>query len=114
MNDQPKLFDMDHQGTFYNTIEETEAQLDQSRAHFTLQEKRILAIMGDFPKGMTPFEVWSLYCAEYAEVPVTSVRRAITNLTNAGYLERTERQVKERWGKSNYVWKIKVDKIKDF
>ena len=107
MNGQPKLFDMDHQGTFYNTIDEKEAQLEISRAQVTLQEKRVLAIMGDFPDGMTPFAVWKIYCAEYENVPVTSIRRAITNLTAAGYLEKTDRQIIERWGKSNYMWKIK-------
>lgn len=107
MNDQPKLFDLDHRGTFYNTIHEKDAELDISRAQVTLQEKRVLAVMGDFPAGMTPFAVWKIYCAEHEDVPVTSIRRAITNLTGAGYLEKTDRQIIERWGKSNYMWKIK-------
>ena len=107
MNGQPKLFDMDHQGTFYNTIDEKEPQLEISRAQVTLQERRVLAIMGDFPKGMTPFEVYDLYAVDHGKVPITSIRRAITNLTNGGYLEKTEGQVVERWGKVNYVWKIK-------
>ena len=105
MNDQPKLFDLDHQGTFYNTTEEDEAQLEISRAQVTGQERRVLELFKYGPA--TPFVLWGRYSREHDSVPITSIRRAITNLTKAGYLEKTERQVVERWGKSNYIWKVK-------
>jgi hypothetical protein len=108
MNDQPTLFDIEHTGIFYNTIKEEDTQLEESRMAVTRQERRVLAIFKIVPIfGLTPFAAWERYCSEHGDVPVTSIRRAITNLTNAGYLEKTEQTVEERWGKVNYIWRIK-------
>ena len=55
-------------------------------------------------RALTPFEVWA---AVLPDVPITSVRRAITCLTDDGKLEKVNRLKPERYGKPNYLWKLK-------
>ncbi len=39
--------------------------------------------------------------------PLTSIRRAITVLTNKGLLQKTDEQISGVYGKPEYVWKYK-------
>lgn len=39
--------------------------------------------------------------------PLTSIRRAMTNLTKDGVLERTDNQVDGPYGKPAYTWRLK-------
>ena len=39
--------------------------------------------------------------------PLTSIRRAISNLTKSGYLEKTDNRVVGNYGKMNFQWKLK-------
>jgi len=41
--------------------------------------------------------------------PLTSIRRAITNLTVAGKLIKTNKTVISRYGRSEYVWQLKKE-----
>jgi len=51
----------------------------------------------------TPFEVHRK-CG--LNSPITSIRRAITNLTKEGKLVKTDRKVIEKYGVSNYTWTV--------
>lgn len=87
---------------FHNTNNETGAVLERSEAKVRTQEDRIL---DHFRRGgeHTPDEVWGHLFKN--GTPLTSVRRAITNLTNDGYLEKTERQRIGMYGKQVYTWR---------
>ncbi len=39
------------------------------------------------------------------QIPITSVRRAITNLTNSRFLTKTSKSRKGALGKKEYIWK---------
>ena len=41
-------------------------------------------------------------------VPLTSIRRAITNLTDRGVLIKTDKQKPGLYGKSVYCWKLNI------
>jgi hypothetical protein len=41
--------------------------------------------------------------------PLTSIRRAITDLTKAGKLEMTSEKMKGSYGRDEYFWKIATD-----
>lgn len=89
---------------FHNTTNETGTILERSERKASRQEDVILAL---FKRGgeYTPDEVWqNLYAGTM--VPITSVRRAITNLTNLGQLEKTDKQRVGMYGKQVYVWRV--------
>ena len=94
-------------GTFYNTLKYEGEKLIESMASCNRQEDLILEYFRQYDyRGFTPFEVWkSLFTPM---VPITSVRRGITNLTDSGYLIKTDQQKTERYGKANYVWRYKM------
>ena len=39
--------------------------------------------------------------------PITSIRRAISDLTKDGYLVKTDRKVMGNWGRLTYTWKLR-------
>ncbi len=89
---------------YHNTNNETGAVLERSTAKAERQEDVILNL---FKRGgeYTPDEVWrQLYLGTHT--PLTSVRRAITNLTGLGLLEKTDRQRPGLYGKNVYIWRV--------
>jgi hypothetical protein len=44
-------------------------------------------------------------------VPITSIRRSLTNLTESGFLIKTDRQRIGAKGKPEYIWEYKKPKI---
>lgn len=90
---------------FYNSINLQGTDIETAKVKCTRQEYRIFQI---FKTGMayTPFEIQELYQKQYPEVPITSIRRAITNLESRGFLKKTESMKAERYGKPNHKWVI--------
>lgn len=89
--------------SYYNTNEETGDTLDQSVIQSKYQESVILALFNDVQVGMTPCEVHSILTNGW---PITSIRRAMTNLTSRGELLKTRTMRKGIYGKMVHVWAI--------
>ena len=90
---------------WHNTTDEK--QLDQLEARAGKQEDTILMFFKqNYSKSFTPFEVHRKVCRQ---APITSIRRAITNLTKEGKLVKTREQTVERYGISNYRWRFKIE-----
>lgn len=91
--------------TFYNSINLMGVELETAQIKCTRQEYRIFQF---FKTGIayTPFEIQELYQKQYPEIPITSIRRAITNLESRGFLKKTESMKAERYGKPNHKWVI--------
>lgn len=91
--------------TFYNSINLMGVELETAKAKCTRQEYRIFQL---FKTGSayTPFEIQEIYQKQYPEIPITSIRRAITNLESRGFLKKTETMKAERYGKPNHKWVI--------
>jgi len=89
--------------TFYNTTHLTGFELKESRRKANTQEDRILHFF-ERNKGnrYTPEEIQT-YC-QMATRPLTSVRRAITNLTKEGYLRKTKTMKLGMYGKQVHTW----------
>lgn len=96
-------------GPFYNTIQVTGLTLIDYRIKAEYQDERILAIFQVNKRNLTPFEVSAVYNALYPPAPITSIRRAITNLTEQGKLIKSTEMRMGEYGKSNFTWVI-VDK----
>ena len=90
--------------TFFNTIGLKGLELARAEAQAMSQEELVHLLFRENPdRELTPFEVWA---AVLPYVPITSVRRAITCLTDEGKLEKLTRLKGERYGKPNHVWRL--------
>jgi hypothetical protein len=89
---------------FFNTINLEGEELATAKAKALSQEDRIMQIM---PHGtaLTPFEVHVLWKVKFKDVPITSIRRAMTNLSDKGKLEKTAHKRAGGYGTVNYTWK---------
>lgn len=70
------------------------------------QESRVLSIIKEKGLGMTPPEVHEDYEKLYDSVPLTSIRRAMTKLTDHGHLNMTGEKRKGKYNQPNYVWSL--------
>jgi len=96
---------------FYNTINDPPDQLIIDKKNANSQQSKIYTFFRrNYPMAFTPFDVQYLVFEKDKQPPVTSVRRAITNLTKMGYLVKTEKKKSEVYGKDNYKWKYNEQK----
>jgi hypothetical protein len=88
--------------SWHNTTNESNVR--ELNQHAKNQEDAILNwFKEDSARIATPFQVleqMNLNC------PITSVRRAMTNLTTRGELRKTGIKVKAKYGKRNYLWTL--------
>ena len=93
---------------FFNTTNLSGNALKKEREAAKNQQERILLIFKQFRKGMTPTRVHFIHndLFQYNRCPITSIRRAITNLTDAGKLVKTDAQKNGAYGKPNCVWEL--------
>ena len=90
---------------FFNTISEHGAELSSSKFKARSQQDTILSFFCENPmQGFTPFDIQR---DVLPGAPITSIRRAITNLAQARKLKKTESMAKGRYGKKNYLWVYK-------
>ena len=93
--------------TFYNTIEETADELAESQAKAKTQGEKILDCFNSYNEPMSPSMVLAragLNC------PITSIRRAMTNLSNEGRLEKTDDYVFGMYSKREHLWTLPTEK----
>ena len=97
--------------TYFNTTNESGATLNNNVAKAKSQEEEILDIFKMDYKywkdlqeylGMSPTDLLD-YFPKY---PITSIRRALTNLTKQGKLIKTDEKRIGMYGRSEYVWKL--------
>lgn len=91
---------------FYNTTNEKGQILSKRVRNAETQEDMILAWFRDNPTlSFSPFSIQEML---YPDTPITSVRRALTNLTSQGKLIKTDEKEIGRYGMPNYKWKLKT------
>ena len=90
--------------SYFNTTNESGADLKQSHAKAKRQEDVILTIYQRHKK-LTASDAWSFYCTT-KRCPLTSARRAITNLANEGLLFKTQTKKMGMYGKPEYVYRL--------
>lgn len=103
---------LDAQQSFFNTTNLTGPQLTAAKKSAGNQDDRVLQFFREhFISTYTPGEVLeALQLAEpaYKHTPLTSIRRSITNLTERGYLIKTDIKRTGEYGALNYTWRLKV------
>lgn len=97
--------------SFYNTTNETGERLADYQHKAETQDEAILRVFryADkvHPKGLTPSEAHEL---AGLKSPITSIRRAITNLTKDGKLQKTDDKREGPFGRPEYVWRLVENK----
>jgi hypothetical protein len=91
------------QGDFFNTIDAKGEELKRYRDNAGKQEKRVLELFSVY-RTLSPSSLLAVY--RDSSVPLTSLRRAITTLTNKGFLIKTDRLTKGNYGMNEHVWTI--------
>ena len=93
---------------YYNTNNETGIDLATSSHNAKTQNELILYIFTTWriTDDLTPSEVSEILRNSYNKIwPLTSVRRAISTLTNQGKLTKTNKLREGRYGKNTHAWK---------
>ena len=89
---------------YYNTNDETGSELSRSRSNANTQEKIILELFQGSPNLMfSPFDVLEL---TDLNAPITSIRRALTDLTSKGKLVKSSIMKMGPYGKQVHCWKL--------
>jgi Fe2+ or Zn2+ uptake regulation protein len=92
--------------SFFNTTRLTGEALRQAVRAADKQDDAILAIYANARGPLSPSDVWAQCEQAGKRWPLTSVRRAITNLTAAGALERLDGQKAGIYGKPEHLWMV--------
>ena len=101
--------------TYASSYHQTQMLIDDQVAAYTVQAARQEETIYEFFKT-SPGE----YSPETIQekvlptAPITSVRRAITNLTEAGLLRKTGRKELGRYGRPVGTWMLASDQFKLF
>lgn len=90
---------------FYNTVNAEPNQLDIFQQRAEKQEVVILQLF-QAHKELSPWRVLDLCRKLGRYFPITSIRRAITNLEKQGKLIKTSKQVKGPYGVNEYLWSV--------
>lgn len=91
--------------SFYNTTSEQGATLTLSRRRANQQQDAVLNFFAERPRGLfAPHEVHAAVAAPTS--PLTSIRRAITDLTTMGLLTKTSAKKVGPYGKSVHLWRL--------
>jgi len=93
---------------FWNTIGLKGKSLSKAIETCETQEAVIMELFVSKGKnGLTPVETHNLFEKHVSECPLTSIRRALTNLTNKGLLVKTDAKRMGKYGMENYVWRLR-------
>jgi Fe2+ or Zn2+ uptake regulation protein len=93
--------------SYFNTTSEQGIDM----VHYTLtavnQECIVLEIM-KIHGSLSPSQVLSKYKIKTGKVqtPITSIRRALSVLTKAGQLEKTNKKMYANYGRKEHFWKV--------
>ena len=91
---------------FFNTINHSGKALIQRKKRALSLQHKILQLFERNPSyQLTPFEVSDIM---QLSVPITSYRRAMTNLTKDDKLEKLKNKKLGIYGEPNHLWTLKM------
>jgi hypothetical protein len=94
--------------SYYNTVALTGAELSAAIAAAQTQDEKVLCIFRRHPRiALSPSQVWRLGYGEHGlKWLLTSCRRSITNLTDAGCLHATGQRVMGLYAHREGTWSL--------
>lgn len=93
---------------FFNTIHLNISELKDATHNVNKQEMRITEIFKSAKLPLSPSMVHHIYNHIFPPVPITSIRRALTNLSNDNVLTKTDAMSMGEHGKHQHIWKLTV------
>lgn len=112
-NDMTNVNDLPAKIThWFNTVNLEDAELRNAINQATNQGNIVYEFFKKRPGYcFSPFQVWNFLKQLRPDMinnltPITSIRRSMTTLTEAGLLVKTEYKIVEELGKPNYLWKL--------
>lgn len=94
------------QDSYFNTTRQTGDQLAQYREQAATQESVIIQFFREHPhSAYTPSDLSKLL----PRAPLTSIRRAVTNLTRQGLLEKTTSQKAGIYNRPEHKWRLRKE-----
>ena len=91
---------------YYNTTREKGSRLKSSHTRTRTQEEKIYSFFLTFGEPLSPSMILDKMSFQG---PITSVRRALTNLTNEGKLTKLDELVMGSYGKKEHLWRLRTD-----
>jgi len=92
---------------FYNTINLNSDELIKARLKAKSQEDFIKVVFNlNKDLKVTPSQMHKI--VNNSSIPITSIRRAMTNLSNENFLEKTYEKQIGLYGKKEHMWKVKT------
>ena len=91
---------------YYNTNRLNREELSDATIKTDRQKDRVLKIFQSENRRLSPDYVWKKYF-ESEGVPLTSVRRCITDLTDDDELEMTTDMIIGIYGKNVHTWRLR-------
>lgn len=90
---------------YYNTTNEKDEALKQAKLKAGTQGDRVLSIFSDF-RRLSASQCWLIYQRRYkSNTPLTSIRRAISNLADRGDLTKMPGKVIGIYGRNEYYYR---------
>ena len=96
--------------SYYNTTNECGLVLIQSRDKAQTQQEVIAAIFEESIMPLSPSQVQQITELEGFSWPLTSIRRAMTNLTKQGYLLKTDLKVTGLYKVKEFLWTVTTER----
>lgn len=94
----------------YSTDHFTEEQKAATKANANKQEARILEFFRDYVPAWGSIGVSTIWAAiSSTNEPITSFRRALTNLAKQGKVEKTDEVRMGMYGRNEHLWRLKRD-----
>lgn len=99
------IFDHPESPSYFQTTEKTVSELITAEKKAKRQEDIALEI---FKKNspLSPSQALKIWCKGNKAIPLTSLRRALSNLTRDGLLVKTNILVDGMYGEREHLWKI--------
>jgi hypothetical protein len=104
-------------GSFYNTINLSGIELFDAEISAQTQEDKILIFFKNNSGNYPPSKIHQILIDRkiiHPLTPITSIRRAITNLTKSGKITMTDEMSEGPLGKPEHQWMIKPSILKLF
>jgi hypothetical protein len=95
--------------SFYDTVGLPDDELAE-RSNKAKRQEDLIRIMFDTKNAMTASEVWEGW-SNFPRPPITSIRRAMTNLAEEGFLIKTSNTRIGLYGMANHVYCLKNSQL---
>lgn len=102
---QLNIWDNPPQHSYHVTTDISVPEAIEKEKKAVKQEDLVLGIFRQH-KILSASQAWKIYCKDHKNTPVTSIRRACTNLMNGKYLIKTSVMVPGLFGDPEHCYKL--------